>query len=921
MKRNDSFWNAGPVKQFNQDLDTLKTVVHRFFHPPLSYLKKKNVISKSTDINTVMSISLALLLLTGFLSSFILVKTGQDIRQQASTGYSVTCCVNQEVITVATHYDCIHIRKGKVGNCPKKNTPNQPKQPSPLPTKQPSQPELSTSTICGDGACGTSESYATCPSDCWAQKPKPSASQECPQGYIGCAGCITDYRCATKTCNEWIDQECAPGAEGTYPPSGQNCNPGLIKCANGRCSRACALDNNPVCGGIRAGSNCQNEGRWVCDKPDPDGSGHCEGGIWQQPTSSQDPEKKHDNDENNEEKTDEGICASPIGEIKNGATAIVSECGTHDCPNDSQAQWICDNDTLTKECVVGNCFGEPCAEILDDECKPDGEYRCECRTEGCFWVEAANCVSTDDCSDLDTIQCSQTQTCIWNMDTDNCISKTEQTQESCTPNTIVCQKDQIRVCSSEGYYYLTKDCASGLHCDPTGKPLCIGDTCQPNSFITCIDEISYQQCNSKGTNITEKTCAEDEICSVGFKKCIKKTQLSGDSSTTTTDTTQSPPASSTSTTTTNSLFRFFDSIVESTQESIQGIIASLTTVTQEIEPEETVQNTQEDTKSETNNDNNRDQESSTPHEDTVSVTSATASNGLVCCLFNLQLAGNMSVVDATWVSSVSECTSKPNGRVKEISHIAGSEYCSGNQLIHKDLYESYSNRQSEQVCCRLTQRNSESPQSYVFITTNQACSHFWIAGSDYYRQSEPVEDDGTCGEGTTYTQDDIVMEEISDSEYQIYVNEQAPNYEQTHYTSNNLVCCQYYDTTIEYYSYPRKDWMTKTECDTKNGQPTPLENYGGTNYCSNQIEPTPYDSQMAEETRNQMVCCYVESLDNNQTFYINATRKECDALSNVEDDDSLIVRSTESNQCGDIWFSDIEIYDAGFPHWAGVRLK
>jgi hypothetical protein len=112
----------------------------------------------------------------------------------------------------------------------------------------------------------------------------------CTNGQIYCGGCIQGCRAPTQTCNTWIDQECAVqgcGGRGVFPGSGEQCCSGLQQCANGRCDTACSLDNNPVCGGIRAGSDCNNGGTWTCDSLSEGGSGHCEGGAWTQANKSE----------------------------------------------------------------------------------------------------------------------------------------------------------------------------------------------------------------------------------------------------------------------------------------------------------------------------------------------------------------------------------------------------------------------------------------------------------------------------------------------------------------------------------------------------------------------------------------------------------------------------------------------------------
>jgi hypothetical protein len=105
----------------------------------------------------------------------------------------------------------------------------------------------------------------------------------CAADEIFCGGCIAGCKKATQTCNNWIDQECKVqgcGGNGVFPAPGEQCCSGLQQCANGRCGASCGLDNNPICGGIREGSDCNNGGSWKCDSTQGGGSGHCDGGAW-----------------------------------------------------------------------------------------------------------------------------------------------------------------------------------------------------------------------------------------------------------------------------------------------------------------------------------------------------------------------------------------------------------------------------------------------------------------------------------------------------------------------------------------------------------------------------------------------------------------------------------------------------------------
>jgi hypothetical protein len=118
-------------------------------------------------------------------------------------------------------------------------------------------------------------------------------TSSCKSGEIFCGGCIAACRPATEGCNKQIDKECSGTnvdgsscqGDGQFAQSANECCSGLQQCANGRCAPSCTLDKNDICGGIREGSNCNNGGSWTCDAKDPGGSGHCDGGAWNQPAS------------------------------------------------------------------------------------------------------------------------------------------------------------------------------------------------------------------------------------------------------------------------------------------------------------------------------------------------------------------------------------------------------------------------------------------------------------------------------------------------------------------------------------------------------------------------------------------------------------------------------------------------------------
>ena len=113
----------------------------------------------------------------------------------------------------------------------------------------------------------------------------------CAESEVFCGGCLGKCMPNTMKCNDWIDTSCdvTPGCgdNGMVPGAGEQCCGPLVQCANDRCAPSCTLDSNPICGGIREGSNCNNGGRWTCDSTSGEGSGHCEGGAWETPQQTE----------------------------------------------------------------------------------------------------------------------------------------------------------------------------------------------------------------------------------------------------------------------------------------------------------------------------------------------------------------------------------------------------------------------------------------------------------------------------------------------------------------------------------------------------------------------------------------------------------------------------------------------------------
>ncbi len=206
----------------------------------------------------------------------------------------------------------------------------------------------------------------------------------CPAGTICCGGCIDGCRPATQGCNAWIDQECTVagcGGEGTAPAPGESCCPGLTKCANGRCAKSCPLDQNPVCGGIREGSDCQNGGKWVCESEDPGGSGHCEGGSWSVGTGgaggATEPKQQ---------------CSTPLGTLSDGESRQAQQCGTNDCPSNQKAKYVCQDGVAAKSCVASQeCGAEACEYNSLGQCNASKDKRCSCSGGTCYWRADTTC--------------------------------------------------------------------------------------------------------------------------------------------------------------------------------------------------------------------------------------------------------------------------------------------------------------------------------------------------------------------------------------------------------------------------------------------------------------------------------------------------------------------------------------------------
>ncbi|MCL4208495.1 hypothetical protein KJZ63_02580 [Patescibacteria group bacterium] len=224
---------------------------------PLSLIKPK----KRFSLRVLMGIIVFVLLLVGGASAMVLSQIQQDVRQRAT---GCTYWNGEPAVEGASDNRGGVIQVCKNGYWSNPGTNN---------TADSSTNNLTNSGTTGIGAQNSSSSGG--------------GGSACAGDEIYCGGCIAGCRKATQTCNRWIDQECAVtgcGGNGTRPGVGEKCCEGLMMCTNGRCDPTCSANiGTRQCGKYVEGSNCNNEGRWVCDVEGPSGSGHCEGGLWSNP--------------------------------------------------------------------------------------------------------------------------------------------------------------------------------------------------------------------------------------------------------------------------------------------------------------------------------------------------------------------------------------------------------------------------------------------------------------------------------------------------------------------------------------------------------------------------------------------------------------------------------------------------------------
>jgi hypothetical protein len=336
---------------------------------------------KKFSFKTILGIAVMLLLVIGGASAVMLTQLNQDVRQQASG---------------CSYWD-------GSGAAPEGATDNRGG------IEQECRGGL-WSAPSGSGS-GTSTGVAS-----------NESTAACGGGEIFCGGCINGCRPANATCNNQIDSECKQtgcGGNGTNPGAGESCCSGLQQCANGRCAPSCVLDNNDICGGIREGSNCNNGGSWTCDSTVNGGSGHCSGGVWNQP--SQDRVSCNVAGNNvyyaSQEICDSARAAVQIGQaIIGGAAALIEQVGstvtsvrtsTHNVRCNLHGTIVytttdssCTDATGTVETLVLNA-DEP---LNFDDCSRDnrtailaGIGSCEYGTNGWEFAEALP-ANFDDCS-------------------------------------------------------------------------------------------------------------------------------------------------------------------------------------------------------------------------------------------------------------------------------------------------------------------------------------------------------------------------------------------------------------------------------------------------------------------------------------------------------------------------------------------
>ncbi|MDH5533829.1 MAG: hypothetical protein OEX81_05410, partial [Candidatus Pacebacteria bacterium] len=204
-------------------------------------------------IQAVLGFVVLLLLVVGGASAMFLTQMNQDVRQQASGAY----CGDGICQNKGNPCQCLQDCSGEPG------------------ADQCGQSGTSSSNTSGSTSQSSSSVAST-----------GGSSSACKSGEIFCGGCINGCRPANVKCNTQIDNECKQtgcGGNGVFPAAGEQCCSGLQQCANGRCAPSCSLDSNPICGGIREGSNCNNGGSWTCNSAGDKGT--CVGGVWNQPVA------------------------------------------------------------------------------------------------------------------------------------------------------------------------------------------------------------------------------------------------------------------------------------------------------------------------------------------------------------------------------------------------------------------------------------------------------------------------------------------------------------------------------------------------------------------------------------------------------------------------------------------------------------